>query len=106
MCHLQPSSLVSAFDIKAFVCFAAIQYTLIAANLLCNEIKGLDEFQAELLALLIFCYRNILDMTDYAKVVYTADCVSMDLAETKNKRLTISSRPAELRCPLSVLDPR
>ena len=66
MRHLQSCSFEATLNVETLICLAAIQNTLVAANLLCNEIKRLDEFQSELFALLIFCYCNIFDMSDDA----------------------------------------
>jgi len=71
MCHLQSGSLISAFDIEALIGFAAVKNTLIASDLFCNEVQSLDELQPKLLALLILCDRDILNVADYAKVVDT-----------------------------------
>lgn len=70
MCHLQPSSLVSALDVESLVRLAAIQNALVTPNLLRDEIQSLDQLEAELLSLLVFGDCNIFNVTDETKVVY------------------------------------
>ena len=66
MRHLQSCSFKATFDIEPLIGLTAVQNTLIAANLLCNEIERLDDLQSELLALLILGYCNILNVPDDA----------------------------------------
>lgn len=67
--HLKPSPLEAALDVEALVGLAAVEDGLIGTNLLSNEVEGLDQAQAELLALLVLCDRDVLDVADKAEVV-------------------------------------
>lgn len=69
MGHLQPSSLEAALDVEALVRLAAVKDTLVAANLVCDEVECLDEFEAQLLALLVFSDGDIFDVADKSKVM-------------------------------------
>lgn len=69
MGHLQPSPLETALDVEAFVCLAAVEDCLVGADLFGDEIEGLDQAQAKLLALLVFCDRDVLDVADQAEVM-------------------------------------
>jgi hypothetical protein len=64
MCHLQTRSLVSALDIEPLVCLATVEYALVTSNLLRDEVEGLNQFEAELLPLLVFGNRDVFDVTD------------------------------------------
>lgn len=67
--HLESCPAEAAFHIEALVCLAAVQNRFVAADLLSNEIEGLDYTQAQLFPLLILGYCNILDVTNETKVV-------------------------------------
>lgn len=67
--HLQACSSESALDVEAFVGVAAVEDALVAANLFGDEIEGLDESEAELLALLVLGDGNVLDVADLAQAV-------------------------------------
>lgn len=69
MRHLQSCSFEATLNVETLICLAAIQDTLVAANLFGNEIKRLDEFQSELFALLIFSHCNIFNVSDDAQIV-------------------------------------
>ncbi len=69
MCHLQSCPLEAALDIESLIRFAAIQNAFVAAYLSSYIIKGLDDLEAELLALLVLCNSDIFDMADETKVV-------------------------------------
>jgi len=69
MGHLQTGSPEAAFDVEALVGFAAVQDALVAADLLGDEIEGLDNAQTEFLALLILCYGDILDVPNETKAM-------------------------------------
>ena len=69
MSHLEPCPLETAFHVEPLVCLAAIKYALVAAHLGCDEIEGLDNLEAELLALLVLRHGNILDMAYETEVV-------------------------------------
>ena len=69
MCHLQSRPLKSTFDIEPLVCLRTIQNRLIAADFLGDEIERLDEFEAEFLALLVFCYSDIFDVSYETEMV-------------------------------------
>lgn len=67
--HLKASSSESALDIEALVGVAAVEDALVAANLLGNVVEGLDQPEAELLALLILCDGDVFDVADLAQAV-------------------------------------
>lgn len=67
--HLQACSSESALDVEALVGVAAVEDALVAANLFGDEIEGLDESEAELLALLVLGDGNVLDVADLAQAV-------------------------------------
>lgn len=71
MGHLQTGPLEAALDVEALVGLATVQYGLVAANLLGNIVKRLDQSQTQLFALLILCDGDILDVPDQAQVVDT-----------------------------------
>ncbi len=72
VCHLEPSAAEAALHIEALVGLAAVEDRLVAANLLGDEVEGLDQAQAELLALLVLGDGDIFDVSDEAEVVDTA----------------------------------
>lgn len=67
--HLKASSSESALDVEAFVGVAAVEDALVTANLLGDVVEGLDQAEAELLALLILGDGNVLDVADLAQTV-------------------------------------
>lgn len=67
--HLQASPPEAALDVEALVGLAAVQDALVAADLLGDEVEGLDDAQAELLALLVLGDRDVLNVSDGAEVV-------------------------------------
>lgn len=69
MCHLETRSLESALDVEPLVGLTAVQDALVATDVCGNEIEGLDDFESELLALLVLGYRYILDVSDETEVV-------------------------------------
>lgn len=66
--HFVSGPFEAALDVEAFVLRRAIEDLLIASDLLGNIAQGSENVQPELLALLVFEYRNILNMTDVAEV--------------------------------------
>lgn len=69
MRHLESGPLKAALDVEALVCLAAVEDGLVAADLLGDEVEGLDEAETQLLALLVLCDGDVLDVADQAKVV-------------------------------------
>lgn len=69
MGHLETGSSKAALDVETFVGLAAVKNALVTANLLGNKIEGLDDSEAEFLALLVLCDGDILDVADGAKTV-------------------------------------
>lgn len=69
MRHLQAGPAEATLDIESLICLAAVQYTLVAPNLLGDKVKSLDDPQSQLLALLVLGYGNIFDVTNYAQVM-------------------------------------
>lgn len=64
MCHLQSGSFETTLDIESFIGFAAVQDGLVASDLLCRVVQCLYDPQAELLALLILCDSDVLNVAD------------------------------------------
>lgn len=64
MRHLEPRPPKPALYIEALVGLAAVEDALVAADLLCDVVEGLDDAQAELLALLVLCDGDVLDVAD------------------------------------------
>lgn len=69
MRHLEPSPPETALNIEALVRLGAVQYALVAADLLRNKVERLDGAQAKLLALLVLRDGNVLDVADEPEVV-------------------------------------
>lgn len=69
MCHLKTRPLEPTLDIEALVGFGAVQNGFVAANVLRHVVQGLDDAQAELLALLVLCDCDVFDVADEAEVV-------------------------------------
>lgn len=67
--HLQAGPLEAALDVEALVRLAAVEDCLIGADLFGDEVEGLDQAQAELLALLVFCDGDVLDVADQTEVM-------------------------------------
>ena len=84
MSHLQASSFESTLDVEPLICLRAVEDTLnrdqnylshvwmritgiiylVAAHLLRHVVQSLDHLQTQLLPLLVFGHRNILNMPD------------------------------------------
>lgn len=77
MRHLQTGPLEAALDVEALIGFAAVEDGLVAADLLCDEVEGLDQTKTQLLPLLVLCDGNVLDVADFTEVVDAskANCV-------------------------------
>jgi hypothetical protein len=69
--HLQTRPLEPALDIEALVRLRAVKDSLVATHILRNKVQRLDDPQPKLLALLVLCDSNILNMTDETEVVNT-----------------------------------
>lgn len=69
VCHLQAGATEPALDVEALVGFAAVKNALVAADLGRHVVEGLDDAQAELLALLVLCDGDVFDVADEAEVV-------------------------------------
>lgn len=69
MRHLQPRPPEAALDVEALVRLAAVEDALVAADLLGDEVERLDDAEAELLALLVLCDGDVLDVADLSEVV-------------------------------------
>jgi hypothetical protein len=69
MGHLQPSPSKSTLYVEALVGLTAIEYALVAADLLGDVIERLNDPQSQLLALLILRDRDVLDVANYSQVV-------------------------------------
>jgi hypothetical protein len=75
--HLQASPPEAALDVEPFVGLAAVEDALVAADLLGDEVEGLDEAEAELLALLVAGDSDILDVADGAETVDAAGLLAI-----------------------------
>lgn len=91
--HLKASSSESALDVEAFVGVAAVEDALVAANLLGDVIEGLDQAEAELLALLVLGDGDVFDVADFAQAVdaveqsrLAAGCLGCEVAEASGVR--------------------
>lgn len=91
--HLKASSSESALDVEAFVGVAAVEDALVAANLLGDVIEGLDQAEAELLALLVLGDSDVFDVADFAQAVdaveqsrLAAGCLGCEVAEASGVR--------------------
>ena len=71
MRHLKTRSLESALDIETLVRLRTIQNCLVAADFLGDKIERLDELEAEFLSLLVFCDRDVFDVSYETEVVDT-----------------------------------
>lgn len=80
MRHLQSRPLEPALDVESLVRLGAVQDSLVATNVLRHIIQSLDDPQTKLLALLVLCDRDVLD------VAYEAEAV--DAAEQKMSALS------------------
>lgn len=69
MRHLQARPPEAALDVEALVGLAAVEDALVAVDILGDVVEGLDEAQAELLALLVARDGNVLDVPDGAEAV-------------------------------------
>lgn len=91
--HLKASSSESALDVEAFVGVAAVEDALVAANLLGDVVEGLDQAEAELLALLILGDGDVFDVADLAQAVdaveqsrLAAGCLGCEVPEASGVR--------------------
>lgn len=73
MRHLQPCPLESALDVESLVGLGTIQDSLVAANVLSDVVERLNDPQTKLLALLILCDGNVLDVADKTETVDAAN---------------------------------
>ena len=69
MRHLQPRPLKPALDIEPLIVLTTVQNRLIAADLLRDKIKRLNNAQPQLLALLVLGDSNVLNVPDKPELV-------------------------------------
>lgn len=69
MGHLQTGPAEAALDVETLVGLAAVQDALVAADVGGDVVEGLDEAEAELLALLVAGNGNVLDVADGTEAV-------------------------------------
>lgn len=69
MRHLQARPPKPALDVEALVRLAAVEDALVAPNLLGDVVERLDDAETQLLALLVLCDGDVLDVTDLSEVV-------------------------------------
>lgn len=82
MRHLQARSSEAALDVETLIRFAAVENALVAADLLGDKVKRLDQAKAQLLALLVAGDRNVFNVSDRSKVVNAVGlAVSGELAK-------------------------
>ena len=77
MGHLQARPPEAALDVEPLVGLAAVEDGLVAADLLGDEVEGLDEAEAELLALLVAGDGDVLDVADGAEAVDAAGLLAI-----------------------------
>lgn len=77
MRHLQARPPEPALDVEALVRLAAVQDALVAPHLLGDVVERLDDAETQLLALLVLCDGDVLDVADLSEVV---DAVRVRLA--------------------------
>lgn len=70
--HLEAGSAETALDVKAFVGLAAVENGLVAADVGGDVVEGLDDAQAELLALLVLGDGNVFDVASFSESVNAA----------------------------------
>lgn len=81
--HLQASPLEATLDVESFVGVAAVKDGLVAADLVGDEVESLDQPKTQLLALLVFCDGDVLDVTNHAEVM---DASSRHVVSTGKRR--------------------
>lgn len=69
MRHFEPGPAEATLDVEPLVRFGAIEDGLVAANLLGNVVKGLNDPQAELLPLLVLRDGDVFDVANEAEIV-------------------------------------
>lgn len=69
MSHLQARPPETALDVEPLVVFAAVEDCLVAARLLRDEVEGLDDTEAQFLALLVFGDGNVFNVSDGPEIV-------------------------------------
>lgn len=94
--HLESRATETALDVEAFVSLAAVEDALVAADLGCDVVEGLDDAQSELLALLVLCDGDVFDVADDAQVVDAA-IDQLRLLASVPSRLRPGQKGAELR---------
>lgn len=88
MSHLKTRPPETALDVETLVGFTAVENALVAADFVSDEVEGLDDSEAELLALLIRGHGNVLDVSDSAKVMDTVTSV-VSICATLRDRLAL-----------------
>jgi len=71
--HLESCAAEAALHIKPLVVLAAVQDGLVAAGVGGDEVESLDDAQAQLLALLVLCHGDVLDVADGAQRMDTEE---------------------------------
>jgi len=69
MSHLDSCLPIPALDIESYIFFAAVEDSFVASRVFCNEVEGLDEFDAKFLALLVCGNRDIFDVANGSKIM-------------------------------------
>lgn len=93
--HLQASPLETALDVESLVGVTAIKDSLVAANFVCDEVESLDQPETQLLALLILCDGDVLDVANLAEVMNagSGECVS-----TEDQQQNKGTSPSAATC--------
>lgn len=73
MRHLQSRPLEAALDVESLVRLGAVQNSLVATNVLRHIVQSLDDPQTKLLALLVLCDRDVLDVAYKTEAVNAAE---------------------------------
>ncbi len=99
--HFETGAAEAALDIEALVLLAAVENSLVAADVGGDVVEGLDEAEAELLALLILGDGNVFNVADFSERMDAAESISTpfpskifflrQIHSTYNFRSTISA---------------
>lgn len=71
--HFETGAAEAALDVEALVLLAAVENGLVAANVGGDVVEGLDEAEAQLLALLVLGDGNVFDVAYFSERMDTAD---------------------------------
>lgn len=69
VCHLQAGPSEAALDVETLIGIAAVENALVAADLFGDVVEGLNESEAEFLALLVFGDGDVFNVADRTEAV-------------------------------------